>query len=266
MSHFSVAVFTNDEEQAIDDLLAPYDENIRVAPYVKSSKAQIIQVEKDTLQRIFDGEYSEWKKNCAAYEAKCENLKHIEYLKTIPERMKWTDEQLYQEAIKHFEQDELTPEGDLLSTYNPNSKWDWYKVGGRWEGLLIPKTRNKGAENFKKCDSAYVSDIDFEAMKRHKMAELSPYEEAMKEGFFKEKYMREMFPSEEEYIKRSTNFGTYAVITPDGIWHSPGTMGWWGISSETSGEEREWDFKYYERFIKPAIENNWYMTIVDCHI
>jgi hypothetical protein len=24
-----------------------------------------------------------------------------------------------------------------LSTYNPKSKWDWYEVGGRWDGGLV---------------------------------------------------------------------------------------------------------------------------------
>ena len=30
--------------------------------------------------------------------------------------------------------------------------------------------------------------------------------------------------------------------------------------------KRSWDQKYHERFLKPALENNWYMVIVDCHI
>ena len=68
------------------------------------------------------------------------------------------------------------------------------------------------------------------------------------------------------YVARETVFSTYAVVTPDGTWHAPGEMGWWAMSSETGDEIIAWDLGYYEHFIKPAIENNWHITIVDCHI
>ena len=32
--------------------------------------------------------------------------------------------------------DECKGLGTVLSTYNPASKWDWYEIGGRWEGEL----------------------------------------------------------------------------------------------------------------------------------
>lgn len=262
MSHYTVAVFMTDDSQSVDDLLAPYDENITVAPYVKATKAQLIQDEKAALKRVAESSYARWKKDPKGYEAKCFNPAHIEYLKSIPKRLKMTDEELYQEAIKGYE-NELSPDGDLLSTYNPNSKWDWYTIGGRWAGMLILKGKSKKARG---CNAAFASEIDFEAMQSKAAAELQPYEEAMQSPFMKEEYMRERFPTEEEYIKRATAFSTYAVVTPDGRWHAPGDMGWWGMSSETSEDERAWELSYYDRFIKPAVENNWYLVIVDCHI
>lgn len=260
MSHYTVAVFMTDDSQSIDELLAPYDEGITVATYVKSTKAQLIQAEKDNLKQVVDGPYARWKKDPEGYEAKCSKPAHIEFLKSIPQRLQRTDEELYKEAIKGYE-DSLSENGDLLSTYSPNSKWDWYTVGGRWAGMLMLKGKNA-----KVCDAAYVTEIDFEVMQRKAAATLKPYEDAMKSSYTKEEYMRERFPTEAEYVKRYTAFGTYAVITPDGKWHAPGNMGWWGMSSETPEEERVWELNYYDRFIKPAIENNWYMVIVDCHI
>ncbi|MDR1410234.1 MAG: hypothetical protein LBJ12_08280 [Oscillospiraceae bacterium] len=88
----------------------------------------------------------------------------------------------------------------------------------------------------------------------------------MKDPLYKEEYMRERYPTEEEYFERNTAFNTYAVVTPNGVWHEPGEMGWWGLSSMTAEDEREWDSGYYERFIQPALDHNWYMVIVDCHI
>jgi len=265
MSHYTVAVFTKSKEQSIDELLAPYDENILVAPYVKKNKAQLIQGEKDELKDVFLDSYSEWKNDPKGYELKNRKWGYIDFLKSIPERMEWTDEQLYQEAIRFYDKKDLTPEGDLISTYNPKSKWDWWVIGGRWNGLLIPKVK-KNPKKPQSCNAAYVTDIDFEAMKQRDEAKIEPYEEAMKTSHLKESYMRERFPTEDEYIKRSTAFSTYAAITPDGVWHAKGEMGWWGMSSETSAEDRAWDLGYQERFIKSALENNWYMTIVDCHI
>jgi hypothetical protein len=160
---------------------------------------------------------------------------------------------------------------DLLSTYNPKPKWDCYEIGGRFQGLLILKNEKKGlrgtpgstTEMTEGYDGAFVSDVDFEAMKRRDTANLPRYEDAMKKSFIKEAYMRERFPTEKEYIERETTFSTYTVITPDGKWHSQGEIGWWG---DTAEEERAWQRGYHDRFIKPAIENNWYMVIVDCHI
>lgn len=59
--------------------------------------------------------------------------------------MKRSDEELYQEAIEGYEEDDLDEDGNLLSTCNPNSKWDWYEVGGRWHGMLLLKPGKKAA-------------------------------------------------------------------------------------------------------------------------
>lgn len=50
--------------------------------------------------------------------------------------------------------------GKIVELYvrkNPNAKWDWYSLGGRWSGYLILKSGE--------CvDSALKKDIDFEEM------------------------------------------------------------------------------------------------------
>jgi len=179
-------------------------------------------------------------------------------LKTIPNRMKWSDEKLYKHATEGLE-DRLTENGDLISTYNPKSKWDGWEIGGRWENLLILKDKRSS-------NAAYMSDIDFSAMRVRDLKELTPYNDVINDSYFKEEYMREKFPTEDEYINRSLLFTTYAVVTPYGVWHEAGKMGWWGVSCASPKDEREWDLRYYKHFIEPASEHNWYMTIVDCHI
>ena len=260
MSHFTVAVFTTNGGLPVDKLLDPYDEAITVEPYVRHTKAELIKQEREYVQKAFDGSYAEWRKDPAKYEAKCTNPKHIEYLKTIPDRMQWTDEQVYQEAAKHYEES-LNANGDVISTYNPKSKWDWYEIGGRWKDMLLLK-------NGSKCDEALVSEIDFEAMSERDAAKLMPYAEAVKKPCFVlgVEYKRKLFRDEAEYFRLNTTFETWAVITPDGRWHSSGEMYMFAVTSATPEEQREWTLSYHERFIKPAIEKGWHMTIVDCHI
>lgn len=60
---------------------------------------------------------------------------------------------------------------------NPNRKWDWYQIGGRWSGMLRLKPGAKGMNGERSwvnrgqptdanyCDSALKKDIDFTTMR-----------------------------------------------------------------------------------------------------
>lgn len=82
MSHFTVAVFMSKEDQSVDDLLAPYDENIKCAPYERYSKAELIQ-QKKAIHLTAAGLYVEWQQDPVTYESKHRNPAHIEYLKVV---------------------------------------------------------------------------------------------------------------------------------------------------------------------------------------
>lgn len=43
MSYFTVAVITAEKEK-LDEMLAPYDENLEVEPYVERTKKEIIEI------------------------------------------------------------------------------------------------------------------------------------------------------------------------------------------------------------------------------
>ena len=123
-----------------------------------------------------------------------------------------------------------------------------------------------GEKISKGYDGAFARDIDFELMRKQSLSELQPYEKAMKESFYKESFMRRRYPNEKDYIKRCTNFSTYAVVTPDGEWHAPSKFGWLATFAKNMKAERNWELDYYDNFIKPSLKNNWYMIIADCHI
>jgi len=84
---------------------------------------------------------------------------------------------------EYYGQDERDPETKRYGYYtNPNAKWDWYEVGGRWAGMLRVKeealnsvpspnfswgwsTEEKEEASRKPVtDSARKSDIDWEGM------------------------------------------------------------------------------------------------------
>lgn len=111
MSHFIGLIFGDD----IEDNLAPYDENMEVKPYLKYTKQQAIDKAK---KEVTSGHFAY---GSAMSKAEVEAIN--------------TDEGYYQYALKMwgYQPDE---EGNLLSTYNPKSKWDWWTEGGRWNGYL----------------------------------------------------------------------------------------------------------------------------------
>lgn len=105
MSHFTVLIAvakSADTEGALVEALAPFDENMEVAPYRVPMSAE-------DMERM---------------------AKHYgvaaDPVALLPHMEDW-----------HGRAGEIA-DGVLcrISTYNPDSKWDWYEVGGRWAGSL----------------------------------------------------------------------------------------------------------------------------------
>ena len=132
MSHFTVMVIGDN----IDELLAPYDEGIEVPSYFNGI------VPNDEVERFMDY-----------------------YKDKYPEDAELCLDDMY---IKHgndwngyswkFEKIDGIARVVDYSTYNPDSKWDWYSVGGRWSGFFVLK-------NGEAADQAIKKDIDIEKMR-----------------------------------------------------------------------------------------------------
>jgi hypothetical protein len=235
MSHYAVAVFHR-KNQDIDDLLAPYWEELDVDPYIDLTRDEAIAYGKANI--------------------------------TDEEQSGKSDEEIWQ-IVADWYGGKTDDDGNIYSTYNPNSKWDWYEVGGRFSGML---KRKDGGD----CDAAIVSDIDFsddEAVYYRSLRFWDEVVEKRKEthvgdeffSFYKPEYYLEFYGDRETYAKSMAAWSTRAVVTPDGEWHEPGRMGWWGMSSDTPDSSKDWYAKFRERFIDSA-DPNWILTIVDCHI
>lgn len=138
MSHFCVYVF-HDKNTTVSELLAPYDENIKIAPYVLYTKEQAIAKVRSNIETYRDSTYKEYLEDPVKYKEKWGNNKnHIDYLENkFPKILNWTDEECYEEIAKLYREDGLVAEdGSILSTRNPKSKWDWYQIGGRWSNSI----------------------------------------------------------------------------------------------------------------------------------
>lgn len=254
MSHYAVLVIKN-QDADLDEILAPYSENLKVEPYIDRTKQQMIDDAKkykaNFLERISKDpstEISDW---------------HRKYLNAE------TDQQFYDAERSNsgiYDED-----GNELTTYNPKSKWDWWTEGGRWRESL---TRKDGT----KVDRGLVKDLDFGIDKEEYERCLRWYEVAvegapLKEGenendffcFYNPDYMRRRYKSKENYAKFSASPIFFAVVTPDGEWCEKGQMGWFGCSSETEDESFDWDLHFIERFID-GLDEDMELVVIDCHI
>lgn len=116
MSHFSVVVCIEDPER-LTEVMAPYDENREVAPYE---------------------DYEEGEP--AAYWA-VTSLREHEGLNPDDATLTWA--QVAEAYNRRYGGDEspLVATGDglrayTISTRNPDAKWDYWRIGGRWGGYF----------------------------------------------------------------------------------------------------------------------------------
>lgn len=144
MSHFTVLVIGGDVERQ----LAPYDENMETAPRITGD------VTEEEKKRFFD---------------------HY----TNEEGFEGTFEECYKEHGDGWNCGEWRKNSKGIwqewSSYNPDSKWDWYQVGGRWRGFFKVKKGAKGELGEKSwaggepkkgyADSLLKKDIDFEGQR-----------------------------------------------------------------------------------------------------
>ena len=270
MSHYAVLVIHN-EDQDIKGLLAPYNENFKVEPYLK------------------------YKHDDAVKKIKTDYIPFNNYLKD------YSDNKLLEWFVKHYSSYSLK-DGDVYTTYNPKSKWDWYSIGGRFNGelMLTDEGRLNAVDEIERkyCTDIDIKDLrenfdylryvnsaplkyvkwftplsDEEKEKKRRWWEINIDGGEPKDGEEKDEYFfwnpdwfRRRYKDADTYLKiqEMTNF--FAVLTPDGEWHEPSQMGQFACTDGEPEDELQWDLDFYENFIKPNIDSDLICTVVDCHI
>ena len=108
-----------------------------------------------------------------------------------------------------------------MTTYNPNSRWDWFVLGGRWAGMLPTKNGDKNVAQKKDVDYSLVfKEATQEANKSYDIFEenikdLQPsLSNSALEYWCVDSGGREKFV--QNYLDRLGV--TYAILTSDGKW------------------------------------------------
>ena len=238
MSHFVTAVFSRTRDE-VESLLAPYNE--------------------------CDEAY---------YEFEEVNLSELEscyhrYLQQNPDSM-LTFEQ-YVEDLGYTMHD-----GVAGYMTNPNARWDWWQIGGRWAGELNLKPdfadyceHDTGEMN---SNQAKAVAVDFSGSPAQH-AEAEKFWDNYVEGknpeaewdYWSPEYYKERYGTKENYASHCARFSVHAFVTPDGDWYEQGQMGWFAVDDATPASIREFDDNL-KLMIERAIAEDLWITVVDCHI
>jgi len=130
MTHFFVVVLVRkkvgqDIEKSVSELLAPYDQQLEVAEHEEScvcigreAHASARREAEKKFGTTWSAEAEEFEdKTFESDPAKSSPLPNCEY---------------------------CSGRGKYKTTYNPNGQWDWWRVGGRYDGVIRDKPSNVG--------------------------------------------------------------------------------------------------------------------------
>ena len=303
MSHYTVLVAVDPSDPKRCDLetaLAPFDENTEVEPY------------RDYATGEPAGHWS-WEKTPDS-----------------PADPTWA--QVTEAHNAKYADDPLYVDDDgrayTMSTYSPDSRWDWWQVGGRWTGWFQVRPEYIGHDDMingkpglmtrantdtDRCDGGPKRVLDFARTrdwaqvdeaeryaKFQKLVEGTPEaqlwssfiarHEADKDGYpigqarsdyhaqprvqalkgtdfdwdTSEAIERFQRPREEVLARAAARaVPGRALLTLDGQWKEPGTMGWWGMSTDTPESEDEY-YAWANEYVD-SLDDEIVLVLVDVH-
>jgi hypothetical protein len=136
MTHFTVSIIFAKGESSVESFVAeqmePYHEHDEAEPYVCYSVEQAAADLAGVIHRL---ELILSRKESFYDLAKCRE--HLDRLRAM------TPAQKYRDFIQFHER--FNAQGKPISTYNPKSKWDWYVIGGRWDGWINGRETDREA-------------------------------------------------------------------------------------------------------------------------
>lgn len=284
MSHFVVLVLvpkTEDEkeiEAAIGRALEPFDENQAVPEYEEKCSC-IGMAARGEVREAITKEFGTW-----------DNLRRSFHEKRPKDEDPWgaVRDAAWKEFIApvlafekkamddHPKKDSPAPDcedckgtGTRMTTYNPKSKWDWWTIGGRWNGYFDAKyDPEQDPENLEECFLCNGTGKRDDDLGREARQQDPTYTcngcagkgKKLKWPSHLKKHANWMPVA--ELLKQKEISPSYALLTPDGEWHQRGEMGGFGMSSNEK-EVDTWEAEY-RRCLE--LYPDALAVAVDCHI
>lgn len=228
MSHYGMLAFTS-EPNNLGNIMAPFDEG------------------NEEYYRFIDTE----EENRKSYEKEPEDIK-----KKYPTFEEYEDKYLANKI------DPAT--GKYGYKTNPNAKWDYWSE----EKYLVLKNGSKVSRarlkdiNISRDEGLYHEALRFWEL----VVEGKPLVDGEERPFnmFKPEYYLERYGTKEKYAEEYSAFGLWGYVAPDGEWHEPGQVGWWGLDNSTRSSADNYD-EEFQKFLATADPNLWVISM-DCHI
>lgn len=253
MSHFTVLVTADNREQ-LEERLAPFDEG------ANGPTRFHVHTPIDDLEGSKEL-YEEWRKD-------------------NPNSIMTFDEWMEDDGLEF-------KYGTWGYLSNPNAKWDWWLIGGRWSGTLLLKEgteRSYDSEesglgtpgvfgrdssvslDLARADYARKGDIDWDGLVQEEIDNATERNKRLAEQL---KEWRERNPDEEEvpafFEEQPIPEGripiTFAFIDENGDWHQKAQMGWWAMTSDPNDDYAEDFWQFIDR-----LPDDQMLFVVDCHI
>lgn len=199
---------------------------------------------------------------------------------------------------------EVGADGEVIRAIdrtNPNKKWDWWVIGGRWSGLLRVKgstvadiamkrdvdvatmraeARESAAtlwdkanaavnglaavEDFKVFEERFPGDWDAIRNAYWEQPALVALKAAFPGSFFLRNEIEAIQHDRAAYLQSAEDgaLSTFAVVK-DGQWYERGEMGWFACVSNEK-DTGEWNREFAK--LIDALPETSFLTVVDCHI
>jgi hypothetical protein len=156
---------------------------------------------------------------------------------------------------------------------NPNAKWDWYTLGGRWTGFFNVKPGADGTQGSPglltaapppgTADQLLLRDMDVEGMMEARAKEAEETWDRCEEDNFPKHFagIGEDETKEDFIARRRKRFLCTFAVVKDSKWYQRGEMGWWGVVTD---EKDNWEDQFAQ--LIADLPGDTLLSLVDCHI
>lgn len=240
MSHFLTLVILpegtgmDSVHTAVDNLMTRYDETRQVETYQRQCWCVGLKARKE-VQAEVENTYPIEELRTTFAQLPNEECTQERWLAMVEPRVAMEKELFERHPLKDMPSDKCANcdgVGAYFSETNPEGKWDWCVIGGRWDGWIFGPDQERASRDAK----------GFNFGDEHHTVENNT------------RPVHDIPIDDPHYVP-------FAVVTPDGEWHEAGTMNMWAIVTDAISPD-EWHKQVKD--VLAQYPNN-LAVAVDCH-